>query len=398
MRKTDFEKKKNEKIAALATIFEYGYSTKTLLRQKCSERNLAELISDGLIESVRKEILLSENTKRVTITVYRLQKSGLNLLRAENPDKFKSNYCGYSYDENLLVHDLYLQSYLAREQLELVAATSSIDKLVAHRRHTKNVQWLTWRYDAIAKDDDSIYAIEVERHKKTPSNTAFFLSKLRDFLAGYKTGGKVHKVIIVATTPEMAAHYRKIITEPFDHCYYRVGEKKPYHSPIRVKIQNPERIKIVLFTAAELRKIALPPEQRKPTDSAFGTLTPTKKPLRSREIANLTPEEIRDKAEIRAVERLEADLAAKIRAKYHDELIARNRALRAAVYQNNELLAEISQLKEQLKETEIKLADYISRYDEAIDDLLALGSSVNYDSAALDKRFSATKRNSDLQK
>ncbi|OSI14485.1 hypothetical protein BV912_12535 [Neisseria dumasiana] len=363
-------------VAALKLVYEFGISTRQLMRHHISHDNFQTLTSNGFIEAMRKKVNIGGEAPQ-QITVYEITKKGLNWLK-KNSDISANRY---RLRDDLIVHQLATQAYIQREGWKLLAAASSVAKTVAHRRHTKHIDWQKWQYDALCEVDEFLIALEIERHTKSNVKKNIMLSKLADFLKGYRTDGKIHRIVIACETEELVNQWKRAIEQGFDEYQYKTGTREPQATGHRGIIPGRERsrIDIIHLPLVSVRATALPPANRKATDSAYGHVTPSGKRKRASRLidevmaaaaagektlaAKIT--ELQQKAEVRAVERLTDDLKAKIKAVYHDRLIARNRALKQAIDETEAAKAA----KRAAEAAKAELEETIEQYKETIADL-----------------------------
>lgn len=367
------ERKQKEIVAALKWVFEFIYSTKILLAGNViSFRNFDFLVREQLIESELVKVSLSPNTKKQNIYVYGLTEKGRNYLK--NHDKnLRARYLRNNY-ERTFVHDLIAQAYIKHKKFTLDVATSSIDLIATHAKFkaTKYHRWQRWRYDAIAHDENVLYAIEVERHIKrgfdvetnkkqsaqqqARTNAAkqaqeraknIFLSKIYDFING--KSDKLHCVKIVCTEPRIAEYWRERICKEFEYWTYESGAQNPSTRGNMKKIENHELIEIVEFDRAQLETIALPENKRRAVSTPVGVVAPTKSPRPTNELAERVRRVVNDDDKLKRLLTRERDKVAKstiervysdIEAKLHEEHANEVKTLQNAVMRANELRDE----------------------------------------------------------
>lgn len=364
-------RKMNEINYALFWIFEFIYTTKTLLAGNgISFRNFDFLVKERFIESDLVKVSLSPNTKKQNIYVYSLTDKGLNHLKANLnlPNYNKNTY------ERTFTHDLIAQSYIKHKHFKLVAATSSIDKIATHAKFkaTKNHRWRVWRYDALVTDDNFLYAIEVERHMKRGSlpdkmksvqqqartelariakekAKNIFLSKIYDFLSGKSDNNKTHAVKIVCTEPRIANFWRENIAQEFEYWTFESGSTEPTTRGNKKKIENIDLVEIVEFDRAQLETIALPENKRRSCSTPVGAVSPKKEPRNPNELVERVKRAVSDDDKLKRLLTRERDKVAKntiermyseIEAKLHEEHKNEVKTLQNAVIKANELRDE----------------------------------------------------------
>lgn len=388
-RKPNEERNQQQKIACLWQLYEMVYSTKTLLVPGViSVRNFADLVAERMIESTIKEVLLSPHSQPVKVYVYRLTGKGLAELRQHKPE-CAADYRPNTYADGQLVHDLYVQAYLKAEGLSLDAGSTSIDMTATHRRHTKQIRWQRWRYDATASDDARFVAVEVERNIKKGDKVDIFLSKVRDFLAG--SDKKLHTVAIVCTTPQLCDFWRKRIGQKFRLWRWEEGEKDPTSAPEMVQLAHPERVSVVLMQRPQLAAYALPERQRntaagrrpRPSGGLVERVKAAACAADDEQLVELL-KDVANKAEKRAVERVsqEAHSAAKAAAK--KRYLERGRQLRGALADLEAARAAQAAAAAEAKQQQKQIRQLQRKLQEAADLFCALraasvGSQEYYD-------------------
>lgn len=373
-RPTNNEKKTAQKVAALLLLYEFGVSTRHLLRHHISHDNFQQLTKEKLIQALSKMLHLGGEERRRRVTVYEITAAGRQWLKRHSG----ADADLYRLRDDLIPHQLAAQAYIQREGWQLLAATSSIAKIVAHRRHKKNIHWQKWQYDALCESEDCLIALEIERTPKKGIKKDVMLSKLAEFLDGYRTDGKLHRVVIACETPALVETWEEAIRKGFDKYHYQTGTQEPVRTGFPGIIKKPDLIDVVLFPLAAVRAIALPPEQRAATESGYGQVQVSRSRVRASRLvddvmaaaqageaalaAKIT--ELQAASEQRAVERLTGDLQAKIKAEYHDRLIARNRAIKQAQDEALEAKAaqeaaeaEVEQHQKQIRQLQRKLQE-----------------------------------------
>lgn len=387
--------KLGQKLKALLWVYEWIFSTKTLLKKFIPTRIFNELVSSGMLESENFDVILSENTKPKKIYVYALTSDGLNFLKKHLPERTKANYLRNNLlVRQSLVHDLHIQAYIVRENLELLQGTTSRNLEAKWRRHThksnlnrKNQRWLRWKYDALCQDERLI-AVEMERtdkvlaweqaknlyqstHNATKKAKIYkrmvdfrddldiFLSKIQDFTS--VKDEKLHVLVIICTSAEQVERYKKAIRSQFQYWQFNVEKRQPEKTQNdKATIRLPENIEFVVMPRAALTAIALPAEQRMVNETAYGRIKVQQKNLpqdlaskfaradeaKQKELLR----EIRDNATKAAVESVTEQIEQRIKAKYHEKLLARNRQINTLKREHEVLEAKINELKQELDE------------------------------------------------